>query len=142
MIPTISLSSSAAFGRGSSEFTIVRYGSPVTLHVTIGRRDDQDKVAQTRNLWPGLTALPLTDEIRQDQNVPRGVRGVIVGDLADKDTPAAVAGIQTGDVIKAINGKSVNTMMDYYKALNDSARRTVTFQILRNGTDVSIGLNP
>ncbi len=126
----------------SSEFTIVRYGSPVALRVTIGRRDDQDKVAQTRNLWPGLTALPLTDEIRQDQNVPRGVRGVIVGDLADQDTPAGVAGIQAGDVIKAINGKSVNTMMDYYKALNDSARRTVTFQILRNGTDVSIGLNP
>ncbi len=124
------------------EFSVMRYGRPLNLRVTIGRRDDQDRVAQSKNLWPGLSALPLTDEVRQDQNIPRSVRGVIVGDIADQNTPAAVAGIQAGDIIKAINGASVSTMMDYYKALNDASRRTVSFGILRAGNDITIGLNP
>ena len=80
--------------------------------------------------------------MRQDQNIPPGVRGVIVGDLADPSAPAAIAGIQAGDVIKAINGKSVSTMLDYYRALNEASRRTVSFAILRGGNDVTIGLNP
>jgi S1-C subfamily serine protease len=126
----------------SEEFTITRYGRPLTVRVTIGRRDDQDRVAQPKNLWPGLTAIPLTDEVRQDQSIPQSVRGVIVGDLPDQSTPAGVAGIQAGDIIKTVNGKTVTSMMDYYKALNDPARRTITFGILRGGTDINIGLNP
>jgi Do/DeqQ family serine protease len=126
----------------TEEFTILRYGKPLSLRVTIGRRDDQDKVAQSKNLWPGLAALPLTDQVRQDQNIPSGVRGVIVGDLADQKAPAAVAGIQAGDVIKAVNGRSTSTIMDYYKALNEAPRRAVTFDIVRGGNSISIGLNP
>ena len=126
----------------SQEFTVMRYGGQLALKITIGRRDDQDRVAQPKNLWPGLTALPLTDEVRQDQNIPPGVRGVVVGDIADPSAPAAIAGIQAGDVIKAINGKAVSTMLDYYRALNEASRRTVSFAILRAGTDVTIGLTP
>ncbi len=126
----------------SYEFTIVRYGDSMTLRVTIGKRDDQDRVAQSKNLWPGMTALPLTDEVRQDQNVPASVRGVIVGDLTDQNTPAAVAGIQAGDIIHAINGKRVAGMMEYYKALNEGFRRTVSFGILRSGSDITIGISP
>jgi Do/DeqQ family serine protease len=126
----------------AAEFTVIRYGTPLTVRAIIGRRDDQDRVAQSKNLWPGLTALPLTDEVRQDQSIPQSVHGVIVGDVPDQNTPAAVAGLRAGDIIKSINDKSVDTMMDYYKALNDSGGRTVTFGILRNGTAISIGLNP
>jgi hypothetical protein len=31
--------------------------------------------------------------------------------------------------------------MDYFRALNDKAARTVNFQILREGTQISIGLD-
>ncbi len=124
----------------SYAFSLVRYGQPLTLQVTIGVRDDQDKVAQPKNLWPGMTVLPLTSELRQDQDIPAGVRGVLIGGLADQNAPAAIAGFKQGDVITAINGKTVRTMMDYYRALNDRSRRTVTFDIVRDGTDVSIGL--
>lgn len=124
----------------SREFTVVRYGKPLTLRVTIGRRDDQDRVAQSKNLWPGLSAVPLTDEVRQDQNIPRGVRGVIVGDITDQNTPAAVAGIRAGDIIKTVSGKNVNSMMDYYRTLNEASGRMVSFGILRDGNDITIGL--
>ncbi|HVO39366.1 MAG TPA: Do family serine endopeptidase [Spirochaetia bacterium] len=121
------------------QFSIVRYGQAQTMSVTIGVRDDQDKVAQPKNLWPGMSVLPITDELRQDQNIPAGVRGVIIGDLADQDAPASVAGFKQGDIIKAINGKPVKSMMDYYRSLNEG-RRTVTFDLLRDGTDVSVGM--
>ena len=124
----------------TEEFTVVRYGKPLSVRVTIGKRDDQDKVAQSKNLWPGLTAYPLTDDVRQDQNIPRGARGVIVGDLPDENTPAAVAGIRAGDLITAINGKKVSTMMDYYQGLNDASRQAVTVEIQRDGNTISIGL--
>jgi serine protease Do len=125
----------------SYEFTVVRYASPLTLRVTIGRRDDQDRVAQSKNLWPGLTALPLTDEVRQDQNIPPDVRGVIVGDLPDQNTPAAAAGVHAGDIIRAINGRSVGSMMDYYRTLNEASRGAVSLQILRGGNGLTIGLS-
>ena len=126
-------------GRGF-QFSLIRYGQPLTVQVTIGVRDDKDQVAQPKNLWPGMSVLPITDELRQDQNIPAGVRGVLVGDLADQDSPAAVAGIKPGDVIKAISGRAVKNMMDYYRALNEGERRTVTFDIVRSGTDVSVGI--
>ena len=126
----------------TEEFTVMRYGRPLTLRVTIGRRDDQDRVAQSKNLWPGLTALPLTDQVRQDQNIARGARGVIVGDLPGQNTPAAAAGIQAGDIITAVNGRSASTIMDYYKALNEANRRPVSFDLLRGGNQISLGLNP
>jgi len=122
------------------QFSIVRSGQAQSMSVTIGVRDDQDKVAQPKNLWPGMSVLPITDELRQDQSIPAGVRGVIIGDLADQDAPASVAGFKQGDVIKAINGKPVRNMMDYYRALNEG-RRTVSFDLLRDGTDVSVGMS-
>jgi serine protease Do len=124
----------------SYSFEIIRYGEKQTLVVTIGARDAKDQVAQYKNLWPGMTVVNITDQIRQEAGIPRNVRGVVIGYLPDQDTPASIAGFRPGDVITGINGKKVGTIMDYYRALNDRARSDVTFQIVRDGTDLTIGL--
>jgi Do/DeqQ family serine protease len=121
-------------------FSLVRYGARMSLPVKIGLRDDQDKVAQDRNLWPGMTVIDLDDQVRQEANIARNATGVAVGYIASQDTPAAVAGLQIGDLITGINGKPVRNMMDYYKALNDPAHREVTFNITREGTQISVGI--
>jgi S1-C subfamily serine protease len=95
-------------------------------------------VAQAKNLWPGMTVVNITEQIRQDTGIPTGVKGVVVGSLVNQDTPAAVAGFRPGDVITAVNGKSVRNMLDFYRALNES--RGASFQILRDGTEITIGL--
>ncbi len=123
----------------TTDLTVVRFGERKSLTVTIGRRDDQDKVAQAKNLWPGMTVVDLTDQVRQDAGIPSGVRGVVVGSLVNQDAPAAIAGFRPGDVINAVNGKTVHNMMDFYRALDENTR-SASFQIVRDGTEITISL--
>jgi serine protease Do len=119
---------------------IIRFGDRKNLSVTVGERDARDQVAQGKNLWPGMTVVNIDDQIRQEASIPRNISGVVVGSLVNRDTPAAVAGFRPGDVIKAVNGRTVTNMLDYFRALNEGSRSTMSFQIVRNGTEVSIGL--
>jgi serine protease Do len=120
--------------------TIIRYGEQKNLSVTIGERDAKDQVAQGKNLWPGMTVVNIDDQIRQEASIPQNIRGVVVGSLVNQDTPAAIAGFRPGDVITAVNGKTVRNMMDFYRALNEGSGKNASFQIVRDGTEVTIGL--
>ncbi len=64
-----------------------------------------------------------------------------MGYVSDQRTPAAIAGLQVGDVITAIDGAAVHDMLDYFKALNNLSYRTVTFTVEREGTTVTLGLS-
>jgi Do/DeqQ family serine protease len=121
----------------TTSVTVIRLGAQKTLTATIGERDAKDQVAQSKNLWPGMSVVGLSDSIRQQAGIPSSVKGVIVASLADQGTPAANAGFQPGDVITAVNGKSVATMLDFFKALNDASGK-VTFKVVRDGTDMTI----
>ncbi|HYW82145.1 MAG TPA: PDZ domain-containing protein, partial [Spirochaetia bacterium] len=122
-------------------FSVVRYGEKTSVPVKIGVRDDQDQVAQAKNLWPGMTVIDINDQVRQQVSIPRGTVGVVVGYVPDESSPASIAGLRPGDVITAINGQSVRNMMDYYKALNVSAKGSTMFTIQRDGTEIKIGLD-
>jgi serine protease Do len=122
------------------ELEIVRYGERQKLSVKIGARDEKDEVAQYKNLWPGMTVVKLTDDIRTEGSISAGVDGVVVGYIPDANTPAAIAGFRPWDVITAINGKPVSTMMDYYRGINDRSKKDVTFRINRKNVEVTIGL--
>ena len=124
----------------TSNLTVIRYGEQKTLSVTVGERDAKDQVAQGKNLWPGMTVVNIDDQIRQEASIPSNVHGVVVGSLVNQDTPASIAGFRPGDVITAVNGKSVANMMDFYRALNTGTGRSASFQIVRDGTEVTIGL--
>ncbi len=92
-----------------------------------------------------MSVVHVNDQVRQqDQNVPKGVDGVMIGyvaaDTPDNQSPAAIAGFRPYDVITQVNGKDVRTVMDFYRALNDKSKKEVSFKINRSGTDVTIGL--
>lgn len=61
----------------------------------------------------GLRISTVTDEIAENYHMPKGV---YVRDVA-LDSPAMEAGFQSGDVITAINGKTVTAAEDYEKTL-------------------------
>ncbi len=122
-------------------FTLLREGGRMTLPVKIGVRNDAALASQSRNLWPGMTVVDITDQVRQQLGVPQGLRGVAVGAVSDQSSPAAIAGLQVGDAITAVNGIAVSNLLDYFRALNDLSHRTVTFTLARQGTTVSVGLS-
>jgi serine protease Do len=122
------------------EFELIRYGERQKLSVKIGVRDDKDEVAPAKSLWPGMIVAKLTDELRSAAKVATGVDGLLVGAVTDPATPAAKAGFQAGDVIVTVNGKSVKNVMDYYRALNDASKRSVSFAVNRAGKEITLEL--
>jgi serine protease Do len=128
------------FAGKNYDFELVRYGERQKLSVRIGVRDDKDEVAQYKNLWPGMTVVNISDDIRKEADIPASVNGVVIGYLPDQDTPASIAGFKPGDVITEINGKPSRNMLDYYKAINDRSKKEVTFKIWRKSTEITIGL--
>jgi len=122
------------------QFELVRYGERQGFSVKIGERDDKDEVAQYKNLWPGMTVVKITDDIRKEAGIDKGVEGVVIGYIPDENTPSAIAGFRPGDVITEINGRPVRTMMDFYRGINDRSKKDVSFRINRKNVEVTIGL--
>lgn len=85
----------------------------------------------------GITGKPITEEISQAYGLPVGVyvREVTPGGAAD------LAGIQPGDVIIAINGKTI-TDNDEINAEKDKhkAGETITITVTRNQQDMEFSL--
>jgi serine protease Do len=65
----------------------------------------------------GLSVEPLTPDIASELNLPRGTQGVVV-DSVDPTGPAAVAGIERGDVIQQVNRQVVRSADDLRNALS------------------------
>jgi Do/DeqQ family serine protease len=123
-------------------FELVRYGEKKTLQVMISARDSNDQVAASRNLWPGLLVLRVTDGFKKSHEVPSGVNGLIIGAVYD-DTPAAAAGLKPFDMVKQVNGRDVKTVMDVYRAVNETGKTTFTVLRVDNSGEsheVTIGL--
>src|SRR5262249_37181289 len=71
-------------------------------------------------------------------------QGAVVEDVTSKDSPAARSGIQSGDIILAVNGQKVKNKADLVRqiaALPVGSAATITF--LRNGQErtASVRLN-
>ena len=122
----------------SYDFDIVRYGERQKLSIRLTVRDDKSEASSYKNMWPGVSVLRITDEIRKEADIAKGLNGVVIGLVADPETPAGVAGLRPGDVVISINGRAVNTVLDFYKALNDKSRREVSFKVNRKGTEVTV----
>ncbi len=120
-------------------FDLIRYGTPKTVTVRIGLRKDQAAIEKNRNLWPGISVLPIDSQIRQQLKLADNVQGLVVVNVIDK-TPAAVAGLQQGDVIKKINNQPISNAMDFYQDINEK-RSHFNFDVERQGSTFSIGIN-
>ncbi len=103
-------------------FDLIRYSRPVTITVTIVARDDDQKIeARQKAVWPGVSVMRITDRIRDQLRLSRGVGDLVVSNVAD-GSPAAIAGFRPGDIVRSVNNEDVRNVMDFYRALNESAR--------------------
>jgi serine protease Do len=135
----------------SYDFELVRSGEKLKLSAKLAVRpaDDSDALS-TRTLWPGISVVHINETVRQqalaagDDSIPRGVDGIMVGSLVSttqsEQSPAAVAGLRVLDVVEQVNGKDIKTAMDFYRALNDKSKASLSIQVQRQGKEVIITL--
>jgi S1-C subfamily serine protease len=97
----------------------------------------------------GVEMATLTPDIREtltrESNGSVRVQtdqGVVIIGIA-RNSPAASAGMQTGDVIQQINGRQIKTANDVQQAVENSQIGTsLPIQVSRNGRNLTISVRP
>ena len=112
-----------------------REGKPVTLTATIGSFDSGEKVASATPSGGtheklGLSVRPLTTDEKQEV----GHGGLVVENV---NGPAALAGIQPGDVIISVGSSKVTTIEGLQRSV-EKAGKNVALLIERNGQKIFV----
>lgn len=71
---------------------------------------EEDEETENENAWLGVFTQPLTDDLAEYWDLPK--EGGIVVSTVMADSPAAIAGLLSGDVIIAFNGETVDSKED------------------------------
>jgi S1-C subfamily serine protease len=83
----------------------------------------------------GVSVVPLSDQLATYFGVKEGV---LVSEVTS-GTPAATAGIQAGDVITAVNGRSVMSTGDLVREVRDAEPgSTLDVRLTRNHKELTL----
>lgn len=129
-----------------------RDGKTIDLNVTVGGNEDNPKQASAASSESpsqsvgqpslGIGLADLTPDVRQQLNLPRGVNGAVVASV-NPDKSAAAAGIQSGDVIVAVNDKPVRDARDVKTAIAEAGkagRKSVLLLVERDGNKTFVAV--
>ena len=95
---------------------------------------DNGKVARG---WLGVQIQPVSQDIADSLGL-KDAKGAIV-DKAEKDLPAAAAGLKDGDVITALNGEAVSDSHDLARKVAAlGPKKDAELTILRNGSTQTV----
>jgi serine protease Do len=131
----------AGFAPGTSiHLKVVRNGQTLDLPVTLSEYDLEAEAngRQPGNLpeggekgaLQGVTVQALNSDLRREMQLPEGTNGVAITDVSD-DSPAAQAGLQSGEVIMQVNHRTVNTVADFNQAVRQGASKDSTLLLVR-----------
>jgi serine protease Do len=123
----------------SVSFGYIRNGEERSASVTLERRGTEEEVSDSSDLWPGMLTVGITDELRQQRQVPRNVEGVIVASVVP-ESPAAVAGVRGGDIIVSVNDNEIDSVQEFYQQINNPGGNEILFRILRQGSRIVVGM--
>lgn len=122
----------------TATFAVIRGGKLIpTITVKVEARANDNEI-QNSKMWPGFIAVPLTDDVRKQLQIDdKKVKGVVVSNVEAK-SPAASLRLQNGDVITAVNGKTVTNLKEFYAELSN-AQKSVNFDVYTNGGTITTG---
>ena len=122
-----------------TRFQLRRDGGLRTVYVRTGVRPSGNDEVRQADLWPGMSVVEATEQVRRNLNLDGRGEDLIIGQIAS-GSPAATAGLRSGDIILRVNNTAVSTLEDFYEQLNNSRGDEVVFRIRRNDTNLIIGL--
>lgn len=117
------------------DFKVIRDGKEVSLMIKIEERTEKVS-SDNGKLWPGFIAAPVTEDLKKQFELDTN-KGVLVTNVLPK-SPAAALRIQQGDVITAVNGKSVKNLKEFYAELS-KVDKSVNFDVYSNGGTITTG---
>jgi serine protease Do len=95
------------------------------------------KTGKVTRGWLGVTIQSMTPELAKSYNLPPD-KGVLVADV-QSGTPAAKAGLQSGDIVLEYNGKELHSNNDLSLAVAATkVGDPANLKILRNGKEMSL----
>ena len=112
-----------------AEFTVIRDRQSRDIQVRIEERTEQIS-SDNRKLWPGVTVIPLNDQIRENLNLDKNAKGLYAAQIV-QGGPADIVGLKQGDRITAVNGENVNDIAAFFKVLREKTDNELWFGIIR-----------
>jgi serine protease Do len=133
-----------------AKLEILRDGKKQTVTATVAEQPSENQVANNTTgghhegrARLGVALAPVSPEARQQLDLPGDVSGAVVAQV-QPGSPADQAGIQPGDVIVGVGGKSVGSPSDAVKAIRSAtsgSESAVALRIIRNGQPAFVAVN-
>jgi serine protease Do len=132
----------------SVPIVVWRNGKKKNLKITIAERPEDAVVAASEprgeGAWLGLHVSDMSSrEVRQQYNVPRGQKGVIVLEV-EEGSPADEAGIREGDIITEVYSNTVDDIDEYLRVADKLKEREapIAFLVKRGRSTTYIPVKP
>jgi serine protease Do len=128
-----------------AEIKLIREGKTRTFNVEVAKREEEKLAERGRGQAPGsmqeaelgLDVTDLNQEMARQLNL-KEIRGVIVTQIA-RDSKAAEAGFQKGDIIREINHEKIGSVTDFKKMIQDAeSGQTLAFYVLRPRQGITV----
>ncbi len=127
---------------------LLRDGVPKTVSVKLTelpndaqRGGSNNSTGSGSNALEGVAVDDLNSQILRQLELPASTKGVVVTDVAD-GSPAAVAGLQSGDVIQEVDRVRVSSVSDFDRAMRRSPGHTVLLLVNRHGSTSYLAIEP
>ena len=129
----------AALRVGEAEsLTVLRDGKSLELTIKTERRGESSG-SDVSAFWPGVTVVPVTDELRKQLSLKRNDEGVVIAAVTGESAAGSV-GLRQGDLITEVNGTEIRTAGDFYRAIGEETDE-IRFRIIREGQGLTFGFD-
>jgi len=119
-----------------AEFVLIREGQKISVLVEIKKRAEEEEVKKMNTqAWPGLSVFPLVEGLRERLKIEEDVEGVFIAEVYPKTT-MQVAGLQSGDIVTAINGKKISNLPEFYEGIADIGNDQFYINFLRESHEM------
>jgi len=123
-------------------FTINRFGEAFQLKAEMGAREGEEAVrALHGRAVPGFVAAPLVPDLRELMNLPDEINGAAVAEVYPR-TYAQSIDLRAGDIITAVNNKTIVSLKDLYLAIGPLSESSPEYTVFRNGETIKLENSP